>query len=996
MFYERERQNRPAVKGSIKLTKRFKILIAPALVVGLSVSATLTFPQKTIPSPTAEQSSPCKETPFFCPAAYKTIGTYWGGAWSSANSDGRNFFNRERNHHFQKHAESILKESGDPDAERRIVSLKSRSFLPDPRAPVSESVGDGVLTEKILVFIQFEEQPTENLKREILDRNVLLLHPVGGLTHVASGIRADLKAIRELPGVRAFARLDYRDKIHPSLFRKEIPEYARANGGCLRLRILGFTKTANVEPPTWSEAVQKRLVAYAGEWRGGDDLSPIAEVVIPHAQLANLAESPDIHYVEPTAPPVRQSAVQVAQQSNVDDVRDGAPLLSGNGVSVAIREIGQASAHADFQSRLAFKELDGDTGSFSAGHATGVTGVLGSAGSTQPLTKGMAPNVSMLFYTTKENGMADGFLQTNDLTSAAGLGVRISTHSYGPAIGSGNKALFGSYGSDSAHWDQTIATNDLVVIFAAGNERHDGDGTWVAGELYDNIDYLSGSKNIIAVGSVGESARAADSDAGTPAAVEYTTFSSYGPMDDGRVKPDLVAGGVNVTTTLGTNSAQTTSGTSFSAPAVAGMTALIFEHWGAKIGGQPSAAMLKALLLTTASDLGDIGPDAKTGYGIADVKSAAYLINRHESPTSSPFISDSITEGQILSYSFSITTETVLRAGLCWFDPAGSPMAEKALVNDLDLEFVSPTGVIHHPFSLNALPPNQAATNSGPNRSDSFELLDVAAPEAGAWTVRVKGISIPQGPQTFSLVISKPAITTVSAVISASPTFGAAPLDIYFSAAGSAGPINSYDWDFGDGNFGDGLNAIHTFSSPGVYAVRLTVTGIGGTSSSTAATVITVTRREVKGFPSSAKASLDFEKSQRDSLTLTMTIGELALPTQAAKLALRDGVFEGREFSVRIGGTSVRTFLLNRRAQHRDKDASLRLNPRTGRILVTLKKTDLYDLFSALGMNEKTDSGETYAMPVAIESPDAVYESSFSLEYKNNKGRTARAFTSAR
>ena len=73
------------------------------------------------------------------------------------------------------------------------------------------------------------------------------------------------------------------------------------------------------------------------------------------------------------------------------------------------------------------------------------------------------------------------------------------------------------------------------------------------------------------------------------------------------------------------------------------------------------------------------------------------------------------------------------------------------------------------------------------------------------------------------------------ASFTANPISGNIPLTVQFDASGSTGQINSYIWNFGDGQSGDGTSPSHTFTAPGTYTVELTVTGPGGTSAISAA-----------------------------------------------------------------------------------------------------------------------------------------------------------------
>ena len=113
------------------------------------------------------------------------------------------------------------------------------------------------------------------------------------------------------------------------------------------------------------------------------------------------------------------------------------------------------------------------------------------------------------------------------------------------------------------------------------------------------------------------------------------------------------------------------------------------------------------------------------------------------------------------------------------------------------------------------------------------------------------------------------------------PTSGNVPLVVQFDASSSTGPIDSYSWDFGDGQSGTGLTPVHTYTAPGTYTVELIITGPGGTSSTSA--VVSATEPiappeaafEIVLLGSSAPLEVQFiNQTSGESLTFSWDFGD--------------------------------------------------------------------------------------------------------------------------
>ncbi len=432
-------------------------------------------------------------------------------------------------------------------------------------------------------------------------------------------------------------------------------------------------------------------------------------------------------------------------------------------------------------------------------HATHVAGTMIATG-INPLAKGMAYEAKLLAY---------DFSNDEAEMAKAAANLLVSNHSYGSIVGwhynddrkgtpedpywewwgdtdisNTEDYRFGYYDGQSAAWDK-IAYNApyYLIVKSAGNNRgergpevgkpyyqrnRNGNFTLVSArpanlssnDGYDVISTAGNAKNILAVGAVSPLAdgytRAED--------VRVSSFSSYGPTDDGRIKPDIVGNGVAVLSSSSKSDRDytTLSGTSMSAPNVSGTLLLLQEHY-ANLNNKNvmRAATLKALAIHTADEAGTtIGPDYIHGWGLLDAARAAKMLTNADG--THLLQEKSLEQGQTQTLEVRASGVGPLRVTISWTDPEGS-VAEVAsalnnraarLVNDLDLR-ISGKGTTHLPWTLDPTTPD-AAAKPGDNIRDNVEqvLVENAVPgETYTITVKHKGTLV-RGPQAYSLLVS--------------------------------------------------------------------------------------------------------------------------------------------------------------------------------------------------------------------------------------------------
>jgi len=881
----------------------------------------------------------------------------WGNAENSAAQDGTGFFDRERRQQFAARVA--------PQDKPFVIELLSRAVLPEPGLAAAESILSNNPNQIQTVYLQFTNQLDEPQREELTKAGLELIRYIDGRAWMVRGTAENLRVAIQNGTARAVAAIDPRDKMNPEVFARRVPIYAQpqrsAEGARFNIIAQPGTKASDFPGLDISELAPSVLGARFGvelSWDG----------------MKEFAAADGVRYIGYATPPVVSRDATLDDTSNVTDVRDSAPNLTGAGVKVAVREIGRPTVHMDMDGQFESVETSGEALPSEIRHASAVSGVVASKGVVSPTAKGVAPGAKVLTYALNEDPFGP-----SDIVDAGKRGARISNHSYGPA----QLTVFGDYDPLSADTDKALRENDLIGFYA-GNEE--------TGNLFKHIDFYCGAKNTICVTMNTMAAHAGDDNPTVTPKAGISPFAEHGPMNDGRIKPDLTAFGDSITLIMGLNETYTSVGTSFSCPGVSGMTALLFEHYGKVVGRAPSGALAKAILLNSATDVGNAGPDATNGFGIANIEAAVNLVSARQTAQVTPLAEGVAKTGSNTAFTVNVNNAPQLRVTLCWMDVPGNPAVAKALVNDLDLELVSPSGTTFFPFSLSAASPEAVATATGANTVDTVEQTVVTTPENGAWTLRVKGTNVAVGPQPYALAISGGTFNLdVVPLISASPNSGAAPLAVSFSATGSSGTILSYTWDFGDGatQTGADLTTIsHTYTTPGVYFATVTMN-----DSASAAIIIRVNKTAEVATVKTAKVTLSFKVPagfEDDQISFSLKATGLLEDKDTVKAKLKSGAYQGLKMFVNIGGGENRvpeparvfSVELDARGQARADKNSLKYNPKTGEVKVSVKEASLEDLFATLGLTRNTASTGRYNIPIEIETETSIYRAVVPVDYK--------------
>lgn len=347
--------------------------------------------------------------------------------------------------------------------------------------------------------------------------------------------------------------------------------------------------------------------------------------------------------------------------------------LSGNGVTVGIGDNADPTSHLDNQ----FKNINRNPSYIlSSYHGTMVTGIVSGDGIIDERFVGVAPKAQTItdFY---------DYILTKSEIYNKDFGMTVTNNSY--YLGYSGCPGNGEYNELSFYLDdQLYALNNMQHIFAAGND----------GELNCNsfpksfATIKSGfqvSKNVLTVGDFAFSFN--------PRVISES--SSRGPVNDGRIKPEIVAPGNSIFSTSLNNAYGQDWGTSFAAPFVAGFWSLLTERYRQlNNGNSPPAGLLKSVFCNTASDKGNPGPDYTHGFGLVNPNRALDAIETNR------YLRASVSQGNSFNHTIDVPQGTKkIKVMLYWHDRPGSPLAQKALQNDLDLQ-VTDRNNIYLPWVL--------------------------------------------------------------------------------------------------------------------------------------------------------------------------------------------------------------------------------------------------------------------------------------------------------
>lgn len=401
----------------------------------------------------------------------------------------------------------------------------------------------------------------------------------------------------------------------------------------------------------------------------------------------------------------------------------GGRKYNGSNVRVCLQDDGIIGPHVDYTGRLNAQFITFNNGD----HGDHCAGTIFGGGNRDPLTRGMGWGAQLYVYEAAPN--YQGFDSMNIHYNS--YGIVITSTSYSDGCNAGYTTL-------AQQLDQQIYTMpNLIHVFSAGNQGT-ADCGYGAGAGWGNI--TGGhkhSKNSIAVGNLDYIDQLAGS-------------SSRGPVHDGRMKPEVCAQGTNVNSTINppAHGYGLKTGTSMSCPAVSGTFASLYHAYKTLNGNQnPPSGLIKAILMNTADDLGNSGPDFRHGYGrINGLKAVQTLETNY-------YVSGSVSQGNTNTHTITVPANVrQIKVMTYWHDYQAAVNASVALVNNLNTTLTDPSSTVWNPWVLdytaNATNLNNPAIRSTDIRNN-HEQITLDNPAAGTYTLRVNGNTVPQGPQTY-------------------------------------------------------------------------------------------------------------------------------------------------------------------------------------------------------------------------------------------------------
>lgn len=410
------------------------------------------------------------------------------------------------------------------------------------------------------------------------------------------------------------------------------------------------------------------------------------KVVLNNIQLELLLNKAFITYIEKASrSPISEARVLDLNlnPNRINTIHAYYPELDGITEVVSIKEPFYNINDIDISGRYVNSERESE---FSDSHALEMATIIAGNGNSFLTGLGVAPEV---FHSSSSNEEVlpdpiDYFNSNN---------IQTQNHSYGTEIES-------FYGVSASLYDEHLFENPQIIhVFSVGNSglAASDHGKYEGLTGFSNITgNFKQAKNILTIGAVDTS-------------MNTIEFNSNGPAFDGRIKPELVA--------------YSMTGTSNSAALVSGVSVLLQQAYRDIHQGNLTSSLAKALLINSADEIGNLGPEHKTGFGSLNAFGALEQLNNEQ------FIQDEFTGSNQKIFKIKAPDNVVnFKATLVWTDPPAEANDEFALINDLNFEIRDGSGEVHLPWVLSTTPTTndlKASATKGKDHLNNIEQIHI-------------------------------------------------------------------------------------------------------------------------------------------------------------------------------------------------------------------------------------------------------------------------------
>ena len=641
-----------------------------------------------------------------------------------------------------------------------------------------------------LFLLQFDGPFQSEWRPALVAAGVDLLYYVPDDAFVARFGDATPATVRALPFVRWTGPLLPRHKIHAGVVRA----LATAPAQPVHVKIL-------VRPASGGAAEASAAASLSNpSIHDAMPLGPVVSGQLTANALVQLARSHDVVWIERA--PVMRLNDEVATKIVAGESGEAGDLawvhqlgFDGSGVTVAVADSGLDLGfidlmHPDLDGRVdalfAYDGLEDASDEHSHGtHCAGIVAGNASLGQSDEdgalYGLGVAPGAHIVGQRIFDG--QGGYRPPPSFEKLTRDAVRA-----GAAVGSNSWGddTQGRYDLSAAEFDGLVRDADsltpgdqaYVLEFSAGNSGPGG----------QTIGTPAVAKNVLATGACQNNRFTFGIYAEGQEVM--ADFSSRGPAEDGRIKPDVVAPGTWIASLKSQAAGEENAwspindnylyqgGTSQAGPHASGACAIFIQwHRQTRGGATPSPALVKAALINSADDMGtalvpsdvddpddpgvlvgDTGPvpNNDEGWGRVNLETLIDSDRRFDFTDQSA----ELAVGQSWEKRVVVAAGEPLKVTLAYTDAPALPAAIPAMVNDLDLEVVSPSGIQYRGNAF-AEGESVAGTPIG-DRINNVEAVHLASPPAGEWIVRVRAVNVPKdirsrpGPprQDFALVVS--------------------------------------------------------------------------------------------------------------------------------------------------------------------------------------------------------------------------------------------------